>query len=186
MFCGGTQTNRLECLDIANYRTVCTLPVELSSTNCGKGVLCGDEILTFGESVSGTSLKNPSKSRVRVLYDRQRKFSNYGIARVNDNAVVVVGGNNVYPRDGHAWVTLMPKNKFNSDEVALYNPSTNVIKKLAPLPYGLRDMAVVAHKENIIILGGIKMGDRKVTNEVLMYNITKQQCSKLPSMLEKR
>ena len=186
MFCGGTQTNRLECLDIANYRTVCTLPVELSSTNCGKGVLCGDEILTFGESVSGTSLQNPSKSRVRVLYDRQRKFSNYGIARVNDNAVVVVGGRNVYTSDGIARVCLMPEKKFNSDDVALYNPSTNVIKKLAPLPYGLRDMAVVAHEENVIILGGYKMCYSKITNEVLMYNITKQQCSKLPSMLEKR
>ena len=91
MFCGGT---RVECLDIANYRTVCTFPAQLPKGNCGKGVLCGDRIVTFGQSVSETSLQNPFGSSVLVHYDDERKFSNYGITRVNDNAVVIVGGSN--------------------------------------------------------------------------------------------
>ena len=185
MFCGGT---RVECLDIANYRTVCTFPAQLPKGNCGKGVLCGDRIVTFGQSVSETSLKNPFGSSVLVHYDDERKFSNYGITRVNDNAVVVVGGSNSYTYtkyDGRGRQYKVPKEKKYTDEVALYNPSTNVMKTLAPLPYELIDTTVVAHKENIIILGGNR-GYKEITNEVLMYDISKQQCSRLPSMLEER
>ena len=60
------------------------------------------------------------------------------------------------------------------------------MKTLAPLPYELCDMAVVANGDNIIILGGSKGMSHSACNDVFMYNITKQQCSKLPSMLEKR
>ena len=188
MFYGGTRTNRVECLDIANYRTVTTLPAQLPSEECGKGVLCGDKIFTFGESVSETSLQYPFRSKVRVQYNDERKFCKYGIACVNDNAVVVVGGNNFYTRikyDQRRGKKNVSEKKEYTDDVALYNPSTNVMKSLAPLPYGLSNMAVVAHGDNIIILGG-KKKYRESSNDVLMYNITKQQCSKLPSMLEKR
>ena len=196
MFCGGTGTNRVECLDIANYRSVCTLPVQLPEGKCGKGVLCGDKIFTFGESVSETSLQNPFRSKVCVRYNDERKFSNYGIACVN-NAMVVVGGNNSYVRTKYERVydymsqgyecveKKVPEKKEYLDDIALYNPSMNFTKTLAPLPYGLCDMAVVAHGENIIILGGSR-GYYEQTNDVLMYNITKQQCSRLPCMLEKR
>ena len=197
MFCGGTQTNRVECLDIANYRTICTFPSQLPGGNCGKGDRCGDKIFTFGESVSETSLQNPFRSNVRVRYNDEKKFSNYGITCVNDNAVVVVGGNNSYVRieykreydfmsRGFECVEKkVPEKKEYLDDIALYNPSMNFTKTLAPLPYGLCDMAVVAHGENIIILGGSR-GYYEQTNDVLMYNITKQQCSRLPSMLDKR
>ena len=197
MFCGGTRTNRVECLDIANYRTVCTFPAQLPSGECGKGALCGNEIFTFGESVSETSLQNPFRSKVRVRYNDERKFSNYGITCVNDNSVVVVGGNNSYVRTEYERVydymsqgyecveKKVPEKKEYLDDIALYSPSMNFTQTLAPLPFGLCDMAVVAHGENIIILGGSK-GCYETVNDVLMYNITKQQCSKLPSMLEKR
>ena len=205
MFCGGIGTDRVECLDLANYRTACTLPVQLPSKICGKGVLCGhgmtrlvtprgpgstfDEsvTLTFGESVSQTSLQNPFGSRVCVHYKDKRKFSNYGVARVNDNTVVLVGGNNSYTRveyDRRGQYNV-PEEKKYIDDVTLYDPSRGVVKTLAPLPYGLSDMAVVAHGENVIILGGRKSLNAP-SSEVLMYNISKQQCSKLPSMLEKR
>ena len=97
MFCGGTSTNRVEYLDIANCRTVCTLPVQLPGKNCGNGDRCGDKIYTFGESVSATSLQYPFKSSVFVRYDDELKLSNYGVACVNDGAVVVVGGDDSYP-----------------------------------------------------------------------------------------
>ena len=188
MFCGGGETDRVECLDLDNYRTVCTFPAQLPSTSCGKGVLCGHSIFTFGESVSKSSLQNPFGSRVCVYYEDKRKFSNYGVARVNDNVVVLVGGNNSYTRveyNGRGKQYDVPEEKDYIYDVTIYNPSTNATKSLAPLPYGLSDMAVVAHKESIIILGGRK-SYRETSSEVLMYNITKQQCSKLPSMLEKR
>ena len=188
MFCGGAGTDRVECLDLANYRTVCTFPAQLPSTSCGKGILRGHGIFTFGESVSKTSLQNPFGSRVLRPYGDERKFSNYGVARVNDNAVVLVGGNNSYTRvkyDGRGGQKNVSEEKDYTDNVTLYDPLSGVVKTLAPLPYGLSDMAVVAHGENVIILGGRK-SLHEPSSEVLMYNITKQQCSKLPSMLEKR
>ena len=187
MFCAGKITDRVEYLDIANYRTVCTFPAQLPSTSCGKGILCGHEIFTFGESVSKTSLQSPFGSRVLRRYEDERKFSNYGVARVNDNAVVLVGGNNSYTRVKYEnWKPYnVYEHKQYTEDIALYDPSRNAVKTLAPLPYGLIDMAVVAHGENVIILGGKKEYDRRCS-DVLMYNITKQVCSKLPSMLEKR
>ena len=187
MFCGGTSTNRVECLDIANYRTVCTLPVQLPGKNCGKGDRCGDKIYTFGESVSETSLQNSFRSEVCVRYNDERKFSSYDIACVNDNAMVVVGGKNSYARTKYKgeYINLMFQEYEYTDDVALYNPSTNNMKSLAPLPYGLCNMAVVAHGDNVIILGGSK-GYHSTCNDVLLYNVTKQRCSKLPNMLETR
>ena len=189
LFCGGTRTSRVESVDIANNGSVLALGIQLPGVNCGKGVLCGDKILTFGESVSETLVRNPFGSSVRVRYNDERKFSNYGIACVNDNAVVVVGGNNFYTRvkysEHHGEYNVSEKKEY-TDDVALYNPLYKSMTKLAPLPYGLCDMAVVAHGDNIIILGGRKGHIDETCNDVLMYNITEQYCSKLPSMLEKR
>ena len=187
MLCGGTKPNRVESVDIANNRSVFALPVQLPGENCDKGVLCGDKILTFGESISETSVRNPFGSSVLVRYDDERKFSSYGIACVN-RKVVVVGGNNSYTRiehDRRGGKQKVSEREEYTDDVALYNPLTNVMKTLAPLPYELCDTAVVAHGDNVIILGGRKSRHEK-TNEVLMYNITNQYCSKLPNMLEER
>ena len=176
MICGGTNTNRVECLHITNNRSLSTFPAQLPGTDCGKGVLCGDKILTFGKSVSATSLKPPFKTTVLASYNEGKKmaFGN-GIARVNENAVVLVGGCDRFP---HRWP--VPK-----DDVLLYNMTTKQIEELAPLPYQMYNVAVVVYNDNIIILGGNR-NHYGVCNDVLMYNITYQQCSRLPSMLEKR
>ena len=187
MFCGGTKPNRVESVDITNSRSVFALPVQLPGVSRAKGVLCGDKILTFGESISETSVRNPFGSSVLVRYDDKRKFSRYGIACVN-RKVVVVGGNNSYTRikhDRRGGIQKVSETREYTDDVALYNPLTNVMKTLAPLPDGLCDTAVVAHGDNVIILGG-RISRHEKTNEVLMYNITNQYCSKLPNMLEER
>ncbi|CAB4028306.1 CPXV215 [Paramuricea clavata] len=176
MICDGTHTNRVECLHITNNRSLSTFPAQLPGTDCGKGVLCGDKILTVGKSVSATSLKPPFKTTVLASYNERGKMAcGNGIARVNENAVVLVGG-----CDRPTRSSLDPK-----DGVLLYNMTTKQIEELAPLPYRLYDMAVVVHNDNIIILGGNK-NQYDVCNDVLMYNITNQQCSRLPSMLERR
>ena len=182
MICGGTNTNRVEFLDIINDRSVNTFPPQLPGSQCGKGLLCGDKILTFGESVSGTSLKPQFETTVLVPYYDRRKLWSYGVARVNENSVVILGGYYEYPEGINR-----PYSKSCKEDVLLYNPTTKVMKKLAPLPYELSDMAVVVHNDNIIILGGCKDGLQNACSDViLMYNITNQQCSKLPSMLNKR
>jgi hypothetical protein len=76
MICGGTRTNKVECLDISDHRSVSTFPAQLVDTECGKGVLCGDGILTFGESVSRTSLKPPFKTTV-ISYSDRAKLSRW-------------------------------------------------------------------------------------------------------------
>ncbi len=58
---GGGRTNRVECLDITN-KFASILPAQLPGEDCGNGVLCGDKILTFGKSVSASSLKPPFKT----------------------------------------------------------------------------------------------------------------------------
>jgi hypothetical protein len=182
LICGGTDTNRVECLDIANNRFATTLPVQLSGTDCGKGALCGDKILTFGKSVTAASLKPPFKTTVIVPYSDNKKMSAYGVARINENAVVLVGGTK-------------NESSLTTCDVLLYDPTKNDFKKLAPLPYSVADMAVVVYKDNIVILGGMnRYSDAHVhwrmrseyLNGALMYNITNQQCHKLPSMLEER
>jgi hypothetical protein len=171
MICGGTNTNRMECLHISN-RSVSTFPAQLPGTDCGKGVLCGDKILTFGQSVSATSLKPPFKTTVLASYDEGEEMAcGNGIARIDENTVVLLGG---------CDRSLLEE----KDDVLLYNMTTKQMEQLAPLPYQLADMTVVVHDDNIILLGG--RNDVFKHNDVLMYNITNQQCSKLPSMLENR
>ena len=62
-----------------------------------------------------------------------------------------------------------------TDDVVLFNPATNELKKLAPLPYKVSRMATVPYKDNVIIIGGRGEGIRMLNN-VLMYNITSQEC----------
>jgi hypothetical protein len=181
MICGGTDTPRVECMDVENTNHVSTVPLQLPSAECGRGVLCGENILTFGQSVSSTSLKSPFKTTVLVYYNDARMFTCYGVACVNETTIALVGGYNKY-LNGPGFPYRRPDFK---QDVLLFNPTTKATTKLAPLPFHLSDVAVVAHEDNIIILGGFKL-HRMLSNEVLMYNITKQQCSKLPSMLEKR
>jgi hypothetical protein len=190
MLCGGTSTNKVECLDVANNNSVSTFPAQLPGTDCGKGVLSGgDKILTFGQSVSATSLKPPLKTTAVASHTRGETFSCYGVARVNENAVVIVGG-------------CRSQDVVSCDNVSLYNPAKKSLESLSPLPYNVADMAVVVYKDNIVILGGEKkyrpygntadsfflmpLLKSECLNDALMYNITNQQCRKLPSMLEKR
>ena len=184
MICGGTSTNRMECLDVANDRSVSSFPAQLPDAQCGKGVVCGDKVLTFGQSVSATSLKPPFKTTVPFAYNKGKHLFGYGVARVNENAVVLVGGYTTENAD------------LPCDNVVLYNPTTKWFENLAPLPYSLVDMAVVVYRDNIVILGGRKRYyafqsfdaqlRSEYLNDALMYNITNQLCRKLPSMLEKR
>ena len=151
LICGGTATNRMECLDITGS-TINSFPAQLPSTECGKGVLCGEHVLTFSESISSTSLKPPFKSKL-IAYRDGVKLSQYGVACVNENAVVVLGGYFKYP--------VQPNTAYRAaqlrQDVLLYNPTTKVVKKLAPFPYQLADTTVVPiMMATSLFLAGIK------------------------------
>ena len=179
MICGGTSTNKMECLH-TNNRSVSSFPAQLPGTECGKGVVCGDHVITFGESISSTSLKPPFKTKL-IAYRDDVKLSAYAVACVNENAVVVIGGCFKYPVKPSAPYR---GTEFRQD-VLLYNPTTKVMTNLAAFPYQIADMAVVLHDGNLIILGGHK-NYGGICSDVLMYDVTNQHCSKLPSMLQRR
>ena len=141
MICGGPETNRIECLNVSDCKSVSAYPSQLPRSKCDKGALCNDEILTFGYSVFGTSLKPRFRSTKLLAYDNGVTRSNYGVACVNKNAVVVVGGNSECNRDKKGTVIYFPEKEKNNS-VLLYNPRRKTMKTLAPLPYKLRDMAV--------------------------------------------
>ena len=173
MICGGKETNSVEYVDPTCFGSACAVPVKLPRKDCGKGVLFGDKILTFGQDVIATSLKTPFQTTYPYVY-MGRKCSSYGVAYTNENDVVIVGG----------YVVGQLNTKLTG-QVSLYNPTTKTMTNLAPLPYKLHSMAVVVHKDNVIILGGCDdEGDSM--NNVLMYNITTQECRMLPKMLRKR
>ena len=174
MICGGTRTDRVEYVDPTCFGSACTVPFKLPGKDCGKGVLFEDKILTFGQHVRATSLKTPFNTTYPYM-NNGRKLSSYGVAYINENAVVVVGG----------YVKSFKATQRLTDEVRLYNPTTKTMTNLAPLPYELCDMALVVHKDNVIILGG-SCGGRNCRNDVLMYNITTEECRMLPKMLETR
>ncbi|XP_028407438.1 uncharacterized protein LOC114530057 [Dendronephthya gigantea] len=173
MFCGGRSTNRVEFLATARNRSSITFPVQLPE-NCGKGVLCGDKIYTFASSISETLLKPSYMTKVCASYELQEDFSFYNVVCVNENSIFLVGS-----------VTFVSHMHLECADVLLYKPGTSHFQKQAPLPYAVEDMAVVAYKDNFIILGGINRS-KQYLNDVLIYNTTSQQCGRLPSMLEKR
>ena len=66
-------------------------------------------------------------------------------------------------------------------DVILYDIKNNVYKQLAPLPYGVSDMATVRWGDNVVVLGGCdKRG--KALNTVVMYNVKTEQSDMLPPM----
>ena len=65
-----------------------------------------------------------------------------------------------------------------------YDVTKNEMKTLPSLPYKVSDMATVAYKDNIVIIGGYD--GKKCLNDVAMFNVTTHEYKKLPSMLKKR
>ena len=179
MICGGERSERVECLDMTSFEVFswpATVPKFEKAALCG-----GDQIITFGKSVVITFLKPPYLSDTVLAYHNDEERSEYGLEYVNGK-VVVVGG--LYrrpsgPRD------LTRYNFSQTDDVVLFNPATNELKKLGALPYKVSRMATVPYKDNVIVIGGQGENNRALNN-VLMYNITSQECRKLPSMLESR
>ena len=77
-----------------------------------------------------------------------------------------------------------------------YDVTSNELTTLTTLPYTVYNMATVAYKDTIVILGGQNSPDINTSkysdvywhplNDVLMYNIHTLECKRLPSMLQGR
>ena len=161
MVCGGNHTGRTEYINPSESDYTSTVAsVSLAENAIYNGLLYKDRILTFYYSVVETSLESPQESR---LLQEQQCRKCCGVHLFGDN-VYIVGG--------------------QESKMEKYDVTKNEMKTLPSLPYKVSDMATVAYKDNIIIIGG--SDGKECLNDVVMFNVTTHEYRKLPSMLEKR
>jgi hypothetical protein len=68
-------------------------------------------------------------------------------------------------------------------KVIMYDITKNEVKKLAPLPYKVFDMATVKYEENVILAGGLVSSINEIRkNTVVSYNIETEKSAMLPPM----
>ena len=142
------------------------------------GVLFENRVITFGLHVQGTSLERPWKST--VLLEGNIDRSGCALERFGNN-IFIIG---------------FPPNPFTGKQIERYDINRNELTTLTTLPYEVYNMATVAYKDNIIILGGqsfpdnYQSGRREVSwhplSDVVMYDIHSLECKRLPSMLQAR
>ena len=163
LVCGGDLTEKIEYLNPSKNGYTSTVASVSLPDNAGcNGLLYEDRILTFYNGVVETSLELPGRSKT-LLQEEICRNSPAGVHRFG-NSICIVGG------------------RENSMEK--YDVVTNEMQMLPSLPYRVNDMASVVYKDNIILIGGCDGFES--LNEVVMFNVTKQEYTRLPSMLEKR
>ena len=164
MICGGEKTEKIEYLNPSESGcTAAVASVSLSSNARYNGILCKDRILTFYKDVVETSLESPGEPRTLLQVGHGCQYCSAGVHLFGDS-VYIVGG--------------------QESKIEKYDVDKNEMEILPSLPYKVSGMATVAHKDNIIIIGG-RYEDESL-NDVVMFNVTTHEYKKLPSMLEKR
>ena len=166
MIYGGQGSRELECLN-RNETGFTSTHLPSSSERYGfqndyNGVQCGNRIITFYRDVVETSLEPPYKSKT-LLYESYTRLV----------CSVVKFGNSIYIVGGQP------------SKMEHYDMVKNKMTLLDPVPYPVTRMACVAYGDNIIIIGG-EDDCRRPLDDVVMYNITTQEYTMLPSMLERR
>ena len=162
MICGGNYTERIEYLDPSESGYTSTVAsASLSSNARHSGLLYKDRVLTFYRDVVETSLETPGESKILLQEEEDLNLS--GVHLFGDS-VYIVGR--------------------RQSKMEKYDVAKNEMQTLPSLPYKVSDMAAVAYKDNIIIIGGCYQGES--LNDVIMFNVTTHEYKKLPSMLEKR
>jgi hypothetical protein len=162
------ESKRIEFFDPSeNGFTSTALPRELPSTNFINGVLVENRIITFGCDVQETSLECPWTSTVLIEGHSHEDFNSRGLCALE---------------------------RIGRDQVEKYYTAIKKLRTLASLPYKVSNMATVAYRDNIIILGGKSYtgyilhdaSEFHPLNDVVMFNIYSLECKRLPSMLQKR
>ena len=144
--------------------TSCAFPANLRRASAANAALSGNKLISFGEAVDETQLEAPWET-VTLIGENYTGNNRYGVECFG-NDIFVVGDSNV----------------------ERYDAVRNELKLLPSLPYSVINMATVAYKDNIIILGGQDNSSSswQPLDDVLMYSIHTLDCVRLPSMLEKR
>ena len=172
MICGGAYSNRIEFLNPSESGfTSNVFPGNLPSYGLN-GVLFENRIITFGLHVQETSLERPWKST--VLLEGNNSRGGCALERFG-NDIFIIG--------------------LSGNQIERYDINRNELTTLTTLPYKVYNMATVAYKDNIIILGGQSSQSGRLTHyadpwtplsDVLLYNIHSLECKRLPSMLQRK
>ena len=127
----------------------------------------GDKIVN---DIYKVSLVPPYSSQLVCHLSEPRTWHG---AQCFGDKVVIVGGTTAFGSSGFL------------DTVLLYDITNNCCQTLAPLPFAVCNMATVAWKDNIIIIGGWDKNN-KTLNTVVVYNITNGKSTMLPPMKHER
>ena len=147
------------------------VPVELSISLYGHRcviyngrliIIGGFGIITFS-NITEISLVPPCTRK--LLATMPDSTYNHGVAIFGDK-IMIVGG------------------VSNGGNVLEYDITRNAFRKMASLPYHVKNMAMIKWGDNFIILGG--SGKKSILSKVLMYNIKSEKSYMLPEMLNKR
>ena len=108
----------------------------------------------------------------RLLTKMRRPICSHGAVIMNDK-IFIIGGSTT------------PSWEDATNTVLMFDPATNTCTELKPLPYVVSQMATVAWKDNVVVLGGVDQGDNR-RNTVILYNVTTETHRMLPPMTKKR
>ena len=108
----------------------------------------------------------------RLLTKMPKRVWYHGAEIVNDK-IFIIGGKR----------TGLFKEATNT--VLMFDPATNSCTEIKSLPYRVRNMATVAWKDNVVILGGRDNQDNTLKT-VILYNVTTGNHRMLPEMTTKR
>ena len=125
----------------------------------------------MANGITEVSLVPPYTSKLLATMPQTRWYHSVALF---DDKIVIFGGT-----QGRYYDT-------NLETVLMYDITKNEVQELAPLPYGVSELAAVKWgDDNVIIAGGVD-SKAEVLNKVLMYNIKSQKRHELPEMECKR
>ena len=179
--CGGMCTrDSIEVLNLKEHGALWKeFPAKLPLGTLGHtSVIYGNDLFIFGGKSGGKVVNDIYKVSLVPPYSSQlvchmAEPRTYHGAQCFGDKVVIVGGTTTGDTGGFL------------DTVLLYDITNNCCQTLAPLPFAVCEMATVAWKDNIIIIGGWDK-NCSTLNSVVAYNITSENCEMLPSMKSKR
>ena len=127
-----------------------------------------EENENYSDIIFEVQLLFPFTTRVLAKLPSPRPMRGCGVVLVNDK-ILIFGGHNGNYQD------------LESANVTMYDITKNEVKELAPLPYGVCNMATVKFGKNVVLAGGYSYGC-SIRNTVISYNIETQKSTELPPM----
>ena len=127
-----------------------------------------EENQNYSDIIFEVQLQFPFTTRVLAKLPSPRPMRGCGVVLVNDK-ILIFGGHSGNYQD------------MESANVTMYDITKNEVKELAPLPYGVYNMATVRFGKNVVLAGGYSYG-YSIRNTVISYNIETQKSTELPPM----